>query len=57
MIERILLNGSEVVLEEKNVTNKELAQVIKKAFKSIEVEYNITIPMDECYFIVDIFEK
>ncbi|MBP1040250.1 sigma 54-interacting transcriptional regulator [Vagococcus sp. BWB3-3] len=57
MIERVLLNGSEVVLQEKKEGKKELAQVIKKAFRRIEVEYNIDISMDECYFIVEIFEK
>lgn len=56
LIERILLNNSKIILPQKSVHQDNSAQLIKKAFEEIEKEYTISIPIDECYFIMDIIE-
>lgn len=56
LIERILLNNSKITLPQKSVHQDNSAKLIKEAFKEIEKEYTISIPIDECYFIVDIIE-
>lgn len=56
LIERILLNNSEITLPQKDVNKEPYAQMIKLAFEEIEREYNIVISIDECYFIAEIIE-
>lgn len=54
MIERIMLEGSEIVIPEDKKNNLDNVIKIKNALSEIEKEYNILISLDECFFIYEI---
>ncbi|MFT8317339.1 MAG: sigma 54-interacting transcriptional regulator [Sporolactobacillus sp.] len=54
MIERIAFNHNEINYPDKNPEQRKTAVVIKDSLSNIEKDFDIVIPIDECYFITDL---